>query len=483
MGRYMFAVCLVALVQAAIIRCHADVDGENVVDQEASDDGIDSSEQPQVFPPPLDHQWGGPDEEFQRKMQERMQERLADLKAQYEALNDTEKAEIQQKAEELREKVAMIAPPPMPMCPPPPPCDCEDEDDEEEDEDEVSSIHPGHHQVPQPWWRRPVSPYGVRPQSHPYQQRHYPQMHHQGQFAQRYHGPINNQAPAEAHSHRSRRDLARLRQTFSVTDPKEWWNDIDSGRGNSVSDSIASWDLGAATQHSISRQMDHFAPALHIGTINRGSIANHAAGGPADRIFGYNPDFNRGDYHAFKFKPRGQFQNYKNKPLDYFKSLKYLPAGAEFFYNPNPSLGSALTGVSVNPSDKTVYSDKFLSGNPGQSLPRGTYKLEWIQMVPTADKKKVSGFNMVVKNSQTGRHFRLDNADVNQFQGASPFRQQFNKVASRWGGGGLAQGPAGSVYDRNLPGYRIDSGQRYYNNYGTPHYYNNYWRNQLPAKF
>jgi len=470
----MFWVCLVVLVQAVVINCHADVDGENVVDQDI-DAGIDSSEEPQMFAPPLNPQWG-PNEEFQKKMQERMQERLADLKAQYEALNDTEKAEIQQKAEELREKAAMMPPPPPPMamCPPPPPCDCEDD----EEEDEVSNLHPGHH--PQTWWRRPVSPYGVHPQSHPFQQRHYPQMHHQGHLGHRFHGPINDKAPT---SHRSRRDLARLRQTFSVTDPKEWWNDIDSGRGNSVSDSIASWDLGAATQHSISRQMDHFAPALHIGTINRGTIANHAAGGPADRIFGYNPDFNRGDWHAFKFKPRGQFQNVKNKPLDYFKSLKYLPAGAEFFYNPNPSLGAALTGVSVNPSDKNVYSDKFLSGSAGQSLPRGTYKLEWIQMVPTADKKKVSGFNMVIKNSQTGNHFRLDNADVNQFQGASPFRQQFNKVASRWGGGGLAQGPAGSVYDRNLPGYMINSGQRYFNNYGTPYYYRNHWGSQLPAKF
>lgn len=283
---------------------------------------------------------------------------------------------------------------------------------------------------------------------------------------------------------RARRDLARLKQTFSVANPNEWWQDIDFGRGNAVSDSIASWDLGAATQHSISSAMDHYAPALHIGTINRGSIMHPAMGGPADRIFGYNPDFNRQDHHAFKFKPRGQFQNYANKPLDYFKSMKYLPAGAEFFYNPNPQLRPALTGVGVNPGDKSVYSDKYLSGHPGQNLPRGSYKLEWIQLVPTDDKTKVKGFNMVVKNSQSGQHFRLDNADVNQFQGASPYRQHFNRVGHQWGGQGLAQGPTGSVYDRNNPGYRIDSGQRYYNNYyGTPHYYNSYYNNQLPSKF
>jgi len=475
MGRLIFWVYLVALIQACLITCSDDVDSEDVVSQEENDAGLDPSDEPDFFPP-MNPQLG-PNEEFQKKMQERMQERLASLKAQYEALNETEKAEIQQKAEELREKVKMIPPISPPMCPPPPPCDCE----EDEEEDEFPSSLPVHRPAPQPWWRR-SSPYAIRPQSPPWQQQHqYPQMHPQGPH--RYHGPIQAQ-PESSSSHRSRRDLARLKQTFSVTDPNEWWQDIDSGRGNEISDSIASWDLGAAAQHSISRQMDHYAPALHIGTINRGTIHNPAAGGPADRIFGYNPDFNRGDYHAFKFKPRGQFQQWKNKPVDFIKNWKYLPAGAEFFYNPNPSLGAALTGVSVDPSQKNVYSDKFLSENPGQSLPRGTYKLEWIQIVPSAkDKTKVSGFNMVVKNSQTGKHFRLNNADVNQFQGASPFRQQFTKHAHRWGGAGLAQGQTGSVYDHDLPGYRIDSGQRYYNNYGTPYYYNHYWRNQLPSKF
>jgi len=54
--------------------------------------------------------------------------------------------------------------------------------------------------------------------------------------------------------------------------------------------------------------------------------------------------------------------------------------------------------------------------------PVGGTRLEWIQLVPTADNTKVKGFNMVVKNSQAGQSFRLDNVDVNQFQAASPYR-------------------------------------------------------------
>jgi len=55
-------------------------------------------------------------------------------------------------------------------------------------------------------------------------------------------------------------------------------------------------------------QMDLFAPATHVGKINRGSFSNPEANMPRHQAYGINHDFNPEDLQqgAFKRKPKGQ---------------------------------------------------------------------------------------------------------------------------------------------------------------------------------
>merc|ERR550519_2704647 len=291
-------------------------------------------------------------------VQEPLQERM------FEDLNDAEKEEIQQSVLEMSEKIALVIPP-LPLI-----------SHENEDED----LAPAQFLAHQPWtrWSGPHGSWSqIAQQLNNHNFQSFPQQYLQFQYGSRFppgqfenrlgrqmHGPIiptaytaqfvpkediseNDPDAASGELRRAKRELelGRLRQTLSVTDANEWWHNLDTSRSH------GHW----------SSFMDHYAPALHVGTINRGTITAPGAGATKDRIFGYNPDFNRGDWHALKFKPRGQYHQFKNKHLDY---LKHIPNG-------------------------------------------------------------------------------------------------------------LAQGPVWSVYDRNIPGYRIRSGQRnYYNYYGTPYCYN-----------
>jgi len=55
-------------------------------------------------------------------------------------------------------------------------------------------------------------------------------------------------------------------------------------------------------------QMDLFAPAIHVGKINRSSYSNPEANMPRHQAYGINHDFNPEDLQqgAFKRKPKGQ---------------------------------------------------------------------------------------------------------------------------------------------------------------------------------
>ena len=55
-------------------------------------------------------------------------------------------------------------------------------------------------------------------------------------------------------------------------------------------------------------KMDAYAPALHVGKIDRGQFFNPELNMPADRAFGYQSDFNPEDLKsgAFNIKPQGQ---------------------------------------------------------------------------------------------------------------------------------------------------------------------------------
>jgi len=91
------------------------------------------------------------------------------------------------------------------------------------------------------------------------------------------------------------------------TQGDDWWFDI-GGRDSYASDYLAAtspfyrWFKQAQTQY------DMFAPALHVGKINRGTFLNPELNLPADRAIGHKPDFHDAELFsgAFEYRPHGQ---------------------------------------------------------------------------------------------------------------------------------------------------------------------------------
>jgi len=88
----------------------------------------------------------------------------------------------------------------------------------------------------------------------------------------------------------------------------DWWNSLDTGKDWYVSDYLDAISPFAQTFHQMQQQLDLFGYAQHVGLINRGKFLNPELNLPADRAFGFNPDFNPQDLTggAFKNQPRGQ---------------------------------------------------------------------------------------------------------------------------------------------------------------------------------
>jgi len=91
------------------------------------------------------------------------------------------------------------------------------------------------------------------------------------------------------------------------TQGDDWWYDI-GGSDSYASDYLAAtspfyqWFKQAQTQY------DMFAPALHVGRINRGTFLNPELNLPADRAIGHKPDFHDAELlsGAFEYRPHGQ---------------------------------------------------------------------------------------------------------------------------------------------------------------------------------
>jgi len=80
----------------------------------------------------------------------------------------------------------------------------------------------------------------------------------------------------------------------------DWWHDL--GSDWAVSNTLRQRSPQYATYRQISRQMNQHAPALHLGRIYRGQLADPAKYRPRDRAFGENADFNQGDLKKGVFK-------------------------------------------------------------------------------------------------------------------------------------------------------------------------------------
>ena len=91
-----------------------------------------------------------------------------------------------------------------------------------------------------------------------------------------------------------------------VHDPSEWWQDIDGGSANKVTQKLARTKTGIASQQMMLKALDHYSPSLHLGEIDTGYLRNPELQRVGDRTFGSDSDFHLGDMDAFEFTPQGE---------------------------------------------------------------------------------------------------------------------------------------------------------------------------------
>ena len=89
----------------------------------------------------------------------------------------------------------------------------------------------------------------------------------------------------------------------------DWWYDL-GGHNSYASDYLYATSPYYSWFKNAQMQYDMFAPAKHVGKINRGKFLNPEINLPADRAFGdpYHSDFHADEMRsgAFEYRPRGQ---------------------------------------------------------------------------------------------------------------------------------------------------------------------------------
>ena len=133
----------------------------------------------------------------------------------------------------------------------------------------------------------------------------------------------------------------KLVKTIQVPNQDSWWDNINLGMEDEVN-AMAKSNDGYATYATISNRMDHYAPALHIGTINTGEYRNPFLEDPKYRSFGIGSDFNIQDMDAFKFTPQGEHLTLDMDQLEELINSGYLPLGKRFNVD-----NHLITGYSV----------------------------------------------------------------------------------------------------------------------------------------
>jgi len=446
------------------------------------------------FPPPPPGGPGGPPWGPNSEQLAMLRKRLTLLKAKYDALNETEKAAIRERAKAYREKMAEMPPPPPPMCPP---CPCMEEGYEEGDEELEGPPMPPpgwprYPPPPPPWARHRHSPYGGPPPG--YSRKIEEGKSRKRRHARRHANQWNNWGHSYGWGHghgygnlghgygnNANSVWADLVQTFNVEDDMEWWFKDNMGEEDEVSASIASWDPGYATHSHMMKQMDLYSPALHIGGIDTGEYLRPERYDPGKRMFGYNSDFNPHElHHAFAKTPTGQFSISNHDDFHKWEAGDFqVPYNAEFIYHPNPKL-QAIQGISADKAAdaKNVLTSKNLDSGAQRNLPDGTYSLKWYQEVHQKDtdgkndETKPTSFNVVLRNVKSGRFYGVKNIDWSQLQDSTPFRVGSSMVESPW------DLPFDYGQGEKDPGYLVNAPPvQHYGNYGP---YPHYWETGYP---
>ena len=127
----------------------------------------------------------------------------------------------------------------------------------------------------------------------------------------------------------------------------DWWYDL-GGHNSYASDYLYATSPYYSWFKNAQIQYDMFAPAKHVGKINRGKFLNPEINLPADRAFGdpYHSDFHADEMRsgAFEYRPRGQ-KTVARKVID-----TLLTPNAEYSFS-RLTLTLALRSVSAILSD------------------------------------------------------------------------------------------------------------------------------------
>jgi len=93
-----------------------------------------------------------------------------------------------------------------------------------------------------------------------------------------------------------------------------WWYNLGD-HDSPASDYLAAVSPFYNWFKSAQQQYDAFAPAKHVGKINRGTFLNPELNLPADRAVGLNSDFNAGDFNSGAFSNTPQAQKFVAKKI------------------------------------------------------------------------------------------------------------------------------------------------------------------------
>lgn len=458
------------------------------------------------FPPPFPGGSGGPAWGPNSEQLKMLRKRLTVLKAKYDALNETEKEAIRERARAyhenmMAEREQMMAempppPPPMEMCPP---CPCMEEGYEEEDELEEAGAPPMYlprhyprqrFPPPSPGWGRYRQPYGPppgynRPMEAEAKPKSRSRRHAYINWGHGHRGYHHQLGRNRKWGHNANNVWADLVQTFNVEKDMEWWFKDNMGEKDEVSESLLSWEPGYATHTQMRKQMDQHGYALHIGGINTGDYLHPERYDPGRRMFGSDPDFHAYDMHAFAKTPHGQFS--LSTWADWMKwssGETPLPANAEYIYQPNPKLLS-IQGISMEEGEdvKNVFTSIGLDSGRQKNLPSGTYRLKWLQRVwPKENGVEVKtgqpiGFNVVLRDKLYGTFYGVQHIDLSQLQDATSHSVTGRMYETPW------QLPFtwGDSTDRGKLVYAPPV--NHYGDYGGNYNHYHAWHNKFPSYF
>ena len=95
-----------------------------------------------------------------------------------------------------------------------------------------------------------------------------------------------------------------------------WWYDF--GQDWRVSQNLRRVNPHYGAYRHMSRQMDYYGPALHVGKINTGELRHLAKYQPKGRAYGAGADFNQGELKkgVFKKVPDGEWVNAQQEDVD-----------------------------------------------------------------------------------------------------------------------------------------------------------------------